>query len=130
MVDGFQTYHVMNPHDDGIGIDEYVDWLIEAGYPIERIDDFGEWLQRFETGLRALPDRQRQHSVLQMLLVLRERSARSAAAGADTRAPTRRPTGSALRCRKRRSVPDNDIPHISAPTIVKYVTDLQLLGLL
>jgi thioester reductase-like protein len=26
--------------------------------------------------------------------------------------------------------PDNDIPHISAPTILKYVTDLQLVGLL
>ena len=69
VVDGFETYHVMNPHDDGIGLDEYVDWLIEAGYPIQRIDDFGEWLQRFETGLRALPDRQRQHSVLPMLLL-------------------------------------------------------------
>ena len=49
MVDGFETYHVMNPHDDGIGIDEYVDWLIDAGYPIERIGDFGEWLRRFES---------------------------------------------------------------------------------
>lgn len=46
---GFETYHVMNPHDDGIGIDTYIDWLIEAGYPIERVADFGEWLQRFET---------------------------------------------------------------------------------
>ena len=70
VVDGFETYHVMNPHDDGIGLDEYVDWLIEAGYPIQRIGDFGEWLQRFETGLRALPDRQRQHSMLQVLLSL------------------------------------------------------------
>ena len=26
--------------------------------------------------------------------------------------------------------PDKDIPHVSAPIIVKYVTDLQLLGLL
>jgi thioester reductase-like protein len=26
--------------------------------------------------------------------------------------------------------PDNNIPHISAPIILKYVTDLQLLGLL
>ena len=67
VVDGFETYHVMNPHDDGIGLDEYVDWLIEAGYPIQRIADFGEWLQRFETGLRALPDRQRQHSLLWVL---------------------------------------------------------------
>ena len=41
--EGFTTYHVMNTHDDGIGIDEYVDWLIEAGYPIERVEDFGEW---------------------------------------------------------------------------------------
>ena len=26
--------------------------------------------------------------------------------------------------------PDKDIPHVSAPIIVKYITDLQLLGLL
>ena len=30
----FETYHVMNPYDDGIGMDEYVDWLIDAGYSI------------------------------------------------------------------------------------------------
>ena len=85
MVDGFETYHVMNPHDDGIGIDEYVDWLIEAGYPIQRIADFGGWLQRFETALRALPDRQRQQSVLQVLSLLlrnsKDLSPRAEAAG-------------------------------------------------
>ncbi|WP_196770801.1 hypothetical protein, partial [Mycobacterium colombiense] len=26
--------------------------------------------------------------------------------------------------------PDKDIPHVSAPVIVKYITNLQLLGLL
>jgi glycopeptidolipid biosynthesis protein len=26
--------------------------------------------------------------------------------------------------------PDNDIPHISPPIIIEYVTDLQMLGLL
>jgi hypothetical protein len=26
--------------------------------------------------------------------------------------------------------PDNDIPHVTAPIIVKYITGLQLLGLL
>ena len=66
-VEGFETYHVMNPHDDGVGFDEFVDWVIEAGYPIQRIDDFGEFLERLETGLRALPDRQRQHTVLQAM---------------------------------------------------------------
>ena len=56
VVDGFETYHVMNPYDDGIGLDEYVDWLIDAGYPIQRIPDYDAWLQRFETAMRALPD--------------------------------------------------------------------------
>ena len=59
VVDGFETYHVMNPYDDGIGLDEYVDWLIDAGYSIQRIPDYQTWLQRFETTLRALPDKQR-----------------------------------------------------------------------
>ena len=65
--DGFQTYHVMNPYDDGIGLDEYVDWLVEAGYGIQRIADYGEWLQRFDQTLRALPERQRQYSLLPLL---------------------------------------------------------------
>ncbi|MGC1806103.1 MAG: amino acid adenylation domain-containing protein [Mycobacterium sp.] len=129
VVDGFQTFHVMNPHDDGIGIDEYVDWLMEAGYPIERIDDFTEWLQRFETGLRALPDRQRQNSVLQMLLLLLQdpKNLHPVEPARGSFAPTDRFRAAVQQAKIGR---DNDIPHVSAPTIVKYVTDLQLLGLL
>ena len=67
VVDGYQTYHVMNPYDDGIGLDEYVDWLIDAGYPIQRIPGYDAWLQRFDTTLRALPDKQRQASLLPLL---------------------------------------------------------------
>jgi fatty acid CoA ligase FadD9 len=67
VVDGFQTYHVMNPYDDGIGLDEYVDWLIDAGYLIQRVGDYATWLERFETTLRALPERQRQYSLLPLL---------------------------------------------------------------
>ena len=128
VVDGFQTYHVMNPHDDGLGLDEYVDWLIEAGYPIERIDDFEEWLQRLETGLRALPDRQRQHSVLPSCCCCAKSNYLQPAE------PTRGSVAPADRFRaavqEAKIGPDNDIPHVSAPIIVKYVTDLQLLGLL
>jgi len=129
LVEGFDTFHVMNPHDDGIGIDEFIDWLIDAGYPIERIDDFGEWLQRFESGLRALPDEQRQQSVLQMLLLLMH-------AVPDLHAPEPTLGSYAPADRFHAAVqeakigPDNDIPHVSAPVLVKYVTDLQLLGLL
>ncbi|WP_204079035.1 carboxylic acid reductase [Mycobacterium riyadhense] len=121
--DGFQTYHVMNPYDDGIGFDEFVDWLIEAGCPIQRIADYGEWLQRFETTLRALPERQRHASLLPLLHNYQkpEKPVRGSMAPTD---------------RFRAAVqdakigPDKDIPHISASIIAKYVSDLRLLELL
>lgn len=123
---GFTTYHVMNPYDDGLGMDEFVDWLIEAGYPIRRIADYGDWLQRFETTLRALPEHQRQASLLPLLhnyqkpqppicgsIATTDRfraAVQSAGIGPDPEHP--------------------DIPHVTPAVIVKYVTDLQLLGLL
>ncbi|WP_156752523.1 amino acid adenylation domain-containing protein, partial [Mycobacterium sp. ACS1612] len=129
-VDGFQTFHVMNPHDDGIGLDEYVDWLIEAGYPIRRIEEFGNWLQRFEAGLRALPDRQRRHSVLQMLLLRNSGRARPLPPTLGSFGPTDR-FRAAVRDAKIGPDKNNpDIPRVSAPTIIKYATDLHRLGLL
>ncbi|MGZ4526201.1 MAG: carboxylic acid reductase [Mycobacterium sp.] len=121
--DGFQTYHVMNPYDDGIGLDEYVDWLVEAGYGIQRIADYGEWLRRFDQTMRALPERQRQYSLLPLVHNYQE---------PDTpingsMAPTDRFRAAV---QEAKIGPDKDIPHVSAPIIVKYVTDLQLLGLL
>ncbi len=121
--DAFQTYHVMNPYDDGIGLDEYVDWLVDAGYGIHRVADYAEWLQRFETALRALPEKQRQYSLLPLLhnYGKPEKPLRGSLAPTD---------------RFRAAVqdakigPDKDIPHVTAPVIVKYATDLQLLGLL
>src|ERR1700722_8123622 len=64
---GFQTYHVMNPYDDGVGMDEFVDWLIDDGNAIQRIADYGDWLPRFETALRGLPEKQRNASLLPLL---------------------------------------------------------------
>ncbi|WP_396878943.1 amino acid adenylation domain-containing protein [Mycobacterium sp. SMC-2] len=129
-VDGFKTYHVMNPHDDGIGPDEYVDWLIEAGYPIERIGDFGEWLQRFEAALRALPDRQRRHSVLQMLLLRNAIQPPPPEPSRGSYAPTDRFRAAVQKAKIGPDKNNPDIPHVSAPVILKYATDLQLLGLL
>ena len=126
---GFETYHVMNPHDDGIGIDEYVDWLIEAGHPIERVENFDEWVSRFEAGLLALPERQRQGSVLQMLRILQQH-------GWDGKPPepSTGPMAPADRfhaaVRQAKIGAGQDIPQVSAPIIAKYATDLQLLGYL
>ncbi len=120
---GFETYHVMNPYDDGIGLDEYVDWLIEAGYPVERVGGYGEWLQRFDTAVRALPERQRQASLLPLL----HNYQRPETPIRGSIAPTDR-FRSAVQDAK--IGPDKDIPHVTSTMIVKYITDLQLLGLL
>ena len=120
---GYLTYHVANPYDDGIGLDEYVDWLTDAGYEIERIGDYRDWLQRFETSMRALPDRQRQHSLLPLLH--RYRKPDTPVCGSLI--PTQR-FRTAVQCAKIGL--DKDIPHVTPEIIVKYVADLELLGLL
>jgi fatty acid CoA ligase FadD9 len=120
---GYQTYHVMNPYDDGIGLDEYVDWLIDAGYPVQRIADYGEWLPRFEGAMRALPERQRHYSLLPLL----RNYQKPARPIRGSLAPTDRFRAAV---QEAKIGPDKDIPHVSAPIIVKYITNLQLLGLL
>ncbi|MGH9206480.1 MAG: carboxylic acid reductase, partial [Acidimicrobiales bacterium] len=123
VVDRFETYHVLNPYDDGIGLDEYVDWLIDAGDAIQRIPDYDAWLQRFETAMRALPEQRRQHSLLPLLHNYRK-----------PEKPIRGSIAPSQRFRSAVQEPkighDKDIPHVSAPIIVKYITNLQLLGLL
>jgi fatty acid CoA ligase FadD9 len=123
VIDEYQTYHVANPYDDGIGFDQYVDWLNEAGYPIQRIADYNDWLKRFETAMRALPERQSQHSVLPLLHYYQhpEKPLRGALASAERFHAA---------VQEAKVGPDKDIPHITAELIGKYVTDLQLLGLL
>jgi fatty acid CoA ligase FadD9 len=49
-----------------------VDWLADAGQPIARMDGYEKWLARFETALRALPEKQRQHTVLLPLYAYRK----------------------------------------------------------
>ena len=123
VVAGYETYHVMNPYDDGISMDTYVDWLIDAGYQITRVPEYAAWLARFETTLRGLPDKQRQASLLPLLH--------------NYQKPDHPINGSlAPADHFRAAVQDNkigqekDVPHVSAPVIIKYITDLKLLGLL
>ena len=73
----------------------------------ERIGDYGDWLQRFETAMRALPERQRQASLLPLLHNYQrpEKPIRGSIAPTD---------------RFRAAVqdakigPDKDIPHVTA----------------
>jgi fatty acid CoA ligase FadD9 len=116
---GFVTYNTTNPHDDGISLDTFVDWINDAGYPVQRIDDYAEWLTRFETAMRALPERQRQQSVLTVLDVYRQ----PAPATAGSPVPGAEFTSAVQRSGR-------EIPHITVGLINKYLADLKLAGLL
>jgi fatty acid CoA ligase FadD9 len=120
---GFTSFDVMNPHDDGISLDVFVDWLIAAGAPIVRIDSYPDWFSRFQTALKALPEGPRQQSALPLLDVYRipQPPLLGATAPTDVYQGAVQAAGIGA---------DHDIPHLTAPLIEKYVSDLQQLGLL
>ncbi|MFI9230506.1 carboxylic acid reductase [Streptomyces rimosus] len=121
--EGYRTFNVVNPHEDGISLDTFVDWLTAAGHPLTRIHDYDAWLDRFETALRGLPDRQRQHSLLPLLHAFTK--------------PEEPLPGSALPAQRFRAAVraaaldgEADIPHLSQDLITKYVADLRAQHLL
>ncbi|MFE0020239.1 carboxylic acid reductase [Amycolatopsis sp. NPDC059021] len=121
--EGYETYNVLNPHEDGISLDTYVDWLTAAGYPIERVDDYDEWFTRFETAIRTLPEKQKQHSLLPLLHAFAQPAEPVAGSGIPTahfRAAVRDAEVGA----------DKDIPHVTASLIRKYADDLKQLHLI
>ena len=74
---------------------------------------------------------QRQHSVLQMLLLRRIRSRlQPPEPSRGSFAPTDRFRAAVQEAKIGPDKDIPDIPHVSAPIIIKYVTDLKLLGLL
>lgn len=114
---GFRSFDVMNPHDDGVSLDVFVDWLIDSGHRIHRVEDYAEWLARFETALRALPEPGRQQSVLPLLHAYGrpDQPLNRAIAPAEVfRGAVQRAKIGA----------DKDIPHLSRSLIQKYVSDL------
>ncbi len=117
-----RTFHVVNPHDDGIGLDQFVDWISEAGYPIERIDDHRRWYERFESALRNLPDRQRRASLLPIVEAFRWQQPPLPGSFA--------PTAVFEAAIAAHGIGDGQIPGIDQPVIEKYLTDLEYLGYL
>ncbi|RMI34823.1 carboxylic acid reductase [Nocardia stercoris] len=116
---GDTTFDVFNPHDDGLSLDQFVDWLIEAGHPIERIDDYPDWFAKFEAALHELPEWQAKASVLPLLHAYRD--------PAEPRCGSELPTAN-FRAAVERS--GSGIPHLNRALIDKYVSDLRLLQLL
>ncbi|MFI1917106.1 thioester reductase domain-containing protein [Nocardia sp. NPDC020380] len=117
---GYATFHAANSHDDGVNLDSFVDWLNAAGHPITRIPDYREWLARFEQSLRALPEPQRQQSILPLLHSLTA----TAAAEPGTSVSTKH-FEQALAERSGAT-----IPHLDQDLIIKYANDFQVKELL
>ena len=122
-VSGYRTFNVLNPHADGISLDVIVDWLVEAGNPITRIADYGAWFTRLEQAIRALPELQRQHSLLPLLAAFAAPSVAVNGAGVPA-------TRFQAAVQAAKIGPDKDIPHITADLIRKYADDLRSLGLI
>ncbi|WP_307021206.1 carboxylic acid reductase [Streptomyces canus] len=121
--DGYRTFNVVNPHDDGISLDTVVDWLADSGINVRRVGGHRQWREQFESALQSLPLAQRPYSLLPLIAAWREPLVPRATSAlpADRFRAAVRAVGIGT---------EQDIPHLSRPLIEKYVADLRLLGLL
>jgi fatty acid CoA ligase FadD9 len=117
--EGFHSYNLASPHEAAVSLDDIVDWLVDAGLAIERIDRYDEWLSRFETAMLGLPEEQRAQSLLTILGPYRH--TQTAAAKSALRNE---------RFAEGARVAGSEIPLLSAALIHKYVADLRGLNLL
>lgn len=118
---GHRTYHLVNPNDDGISLDTFVDWLVESGHAIERLPYYRDWVDRLEISLRALPDPVRQRTLLPLLHAFAE----------PEKLPDSVPPAKDFEMEIAGSDESGGrIPSIEPSLIAKYVTDLRQVGLL
>ena len=118
---GFTSYNLASSHAEGASLDDFVDWMIDAGCAIERIDRYDDWLARFETAMHGLPDEQRQESLIAILQPYRQPQAAGAGAGAFL--PVARFDAAA-------TAAGHAVPRLTPALIAKYLADLRQLGFL
>ena len=114
---GYQTFNVVNPHDDGASLDAFVDWLIDAGLRIHRIDDHA-WRAHSAPPSGHCPTS--------------SGSTRCSRCCTPMPDPPKPVAGSARSADRFRAAvraaaltKENDIPHLSQDLITKYVADLR-----
>jgi fatty acid CoA ligase FadD9 len=117
----FRTFNTTSTHlDDGISLDTIADWVASAGYSITRIENYGDWVRRFEEKLRNLSEEQRQHSSLALMsFFARPHSPLPAQVRNEDFVTTVRVLAAGP-----------EVPGLSEAYIHKYLGDMQLLGLL
>ncbi|WP_406280796.1 carboxylic acid reductase [Embleya sp. NBC_00896] len=120
--DGYVTYNTVNANDDGISLDEIVDWLVRAGHPITRFDDYEQWRMRFEAAMRGIPDHQRRLSLLPLM--------HAYAHPAEPRPISAIPATRFTTAVGDLGVGGGLVPSISSDFIAKCVADLTMLDML
>ena len=119
--DGYRVYNTLNSNDDGLSLDDFVDWLLDAGVQITRIEDFGQWRDRFETVLRSLSPSRRAASVLPLMHAYAE--------PADPHVGRAMPNERFAAGVRRLGIGTGTVPSISRALIDKYLRDLARLDL-
>ncbi len=64
---GYGICHVVNGRASGPSLDTWIDWVKQAGYHVERIDDHATWWRRFREKLLALDPMEQHRSPLAIL---------------------------------------------------------------
>lgn len=99
-----------------------MDWLIEAGNPIQRVAEHDRWLTTFGADLDSLPEPQRRQSVLPLLHAF----------GQPGAPWTKNVPAQTFRSAVQETKPggNSEIPGVTTELICKYATDLKTHGLL
>lgn len=120
---GHHTYNVFNSHKDGISLNTFVDWMIELGVQITKIDDYHEWFTRFRDALHELPKEQKNASVLPLLHAYTSplKILESSPVPAENFRAKIQEIG---------VNGENDVPHLDKQLIAQYVSGLKHHGLL
>lgn len=78
IVAGGDTYHnechtfTMHNYNvnDGCSLDAFVDWMVQAGFPIHIVPDYHQWYKKFKLKLQQLDEPKKQNSILLLLHAL------------------------------------------------------------
>lgn len=116
--EGFQTFNTDPGYDDGVSLDTFVDWIIDSGYAIDRIDDYATWVQRVQTAMRALPDDQREHTLIHVMAAYLQPNP----TGGDER--------SSKHFKEATTAAGVELPHVTREFIEKTLGDMKVTGLL
>ncbi|MFK7730001.1 MAG: thioester reductase domain-containing protein [Pseudomonadales bacterium] len=67
-LDGATVFCIDNPFSDlANSLDAFVDWIIESGYDIQRLQAHEDWFSRFKRRMTALPEAEQKQSALALL---------------------------------------------------------------